>query len=192
MPVSVNVLLISYFRRMDPVTRLKTLLDKEEIWQTVYFNRNDYISTKGSTNTHLYYVQNGSCRVFMLDDSAEHTIRFGYTGSFITALDSFITGKPSAFYIQALKKTTLKVVDKRRYMEFIEANASNMQLWYQLLEGLILQQMEREVDLLTASPDERYDRVLKRSPQLFQEIPQKYIASYLRMTPETFSRLKKT
>jgi len=55
-----------------------------------------------------------------------------------------------------------------------------------------LQQMERERDLLTSSPMERYLRVKDRSPQLFQEIPNKYIASYLRMTPETLSRLKKS
>jgi hypothetical protein len=56
----------------------------------------------------------------------------------------------------------------------------------------VLQQMERERDILTSSPLERYKRVLERSPQLFQEIPNKYIASYLRMTPETLSRIKKS
>jgi len=63
--------------------------------------------------------------------------------------------------------------------------------WQRILEQLIYQQFEREIDLLTASPVERYKRVLARSPQLFQEIPGKYIASYLRMTPETLSRIKK-
>ena len=52
--------------------------------------------------------------------------------------------------------------------------------------------MERERDILTSSPLERYNRVLKRSPLLFQEIPNKYIADYLRMTPETLSRIKKS
>ena len=65
-------------------------------------------------------------------------------------------------------------------------------MWTKILEDLILQQMEREVDILTTSPKERYLRVLKRSPQLFQEIPNKYIANYLRMSAETFSRLKKS
>jgi CRP-like cAMP-binding protein len=60
------------------------------------------------------------------------------------------------------------------------------------MEQLIYQQLEREKDLLTSSPTERYAKVKQRSPQLFQEIPHKYIASYLRMTPETLSRLKKS
>ena len=61
-----------------------------------------------------------------------------------------------------------------------------------MLESLFLDQFEREIDLLTASPEERYLRVLKRSPKVFQEVPHKYIAEYLRMTPETLSRIKKS
>ena len=61
-----------------------------------------------------------------------------------------------------------------------------------ILEDLVLQQIEREKDLLYSSPKIRYERVLKRSPKLFQEIPNKYIANYLRMSPETLSRLKKS
>ena len=68
----------------------------------------------------------------------------------------------------------------------------NIILWTQILENLVIQQMEREIDILTNSPKERYLRVLKRSPQLFQEIPNKHIANYLRMSPETLSRLKKS
>ena len=49
-----------------------------------------------------------------------------------------------------------------------------------------------EIDILTNSPKERYKRVLKRSPQLFQEIPNRHIANYLRMSAETLSRLKKS
>lgn len=60
------------------------------------------------------------------------------------------------------------------------------------MNGLLNSMLEREIDLLTSSPFERYNRILERSPQVFQEIPLKYIASYLRMTPETLSRLRKS
>ena len=62
----------------------------------------------------------------------------------------------------------------------------------QLLKELMATFYEREVDLLTSSPAERLERVRKRSPQLFQEVPHKYIASYLRMSPETLSRMLKS
>ena len=65
-----------------------------------------------------------------------------------------------------------------------------MKFHIEVMHGLVQSLMEREIDLLTLSPRNRYNRVLERSPQLFQHIPLKYIASYLRMTPETLSRLR--
>ena len=81
---------------------------------------------------------------------------------------------------------------KQQFIDFVNESSENQQIWISMLEDLVLQQIEREKDILTNSPKERYNRVLKRSPQLFQEIPNKYIANYLRMTPETLSRLKKS
>lgn len=75
---------------------------------------------------------------------------------------------------------------------WIRSNSNHQRLWDSLLQNLILQQLEREKDLLIKSPKERYVRVLQRSPRLFQEIPNKYIATYLGMSPETLSRLKKS
>ena len=115
----------------------------------------------------------------------------GYKGNLIVSLDSFLAAKPSEFYIQALKKTRLRAISKKRFDAFI-AKESNRLIWITILEDLVMQQMEREIDILTSSPKERYLRVLKRSPQLFQEIPNKHIANYLRMSPETLSRLKKS
>jgi len=93
--------------------------------------------------------------------------------------------------MQAIKKTTVRVIAKRQVEEFLQ-NEYNRGAWIGILESLVLQQMEREIDLLTTSPRERYERVLKRSPRLFQEIPNRHIANYLRMSPETLSRLKKS
>ena len=85
----------------------------------------------------------------------------------------------------------VKVITKTQVDNFLKIETNRI-LWTAILENLVLQQMEREIDILTSSPKERYQRVLKRSPQLFQEIPNRYIANYLRMSAETLSRLKKS
>jgi CRP-like cAMP-binding protein len=160
--------------------------------KTLTLGRNDFLKVKGSVDTNIYYVVSGSLRVYVLDDFEEHVIRFGYRDNLIVSLDSFLTEQPSDFYIQAIKKTVLKVITKKRFMEFLDRDENNKRLWREILEELVLQQMEREKDILTSSPKERYLRVLRRSPQLFQEIPNRHIANYLRMSPETLSRLKKS
>jgi CRP-like cAMP-binding protein len=162
------------------------LSDKE-----ITIGRNEFLKVKGSIDTNLYYVKSGSLRIFVLDGYEEQTIRFGYKDNLIVTLDSFLTGQPSDFYIQAIKKTVVKVITKEQVASFLES-ANHHLLWTRMLENLVLQLLEREMDLLTNSPKERYERVLKRSPQLFQEIPNRHIANYLRMSPETLSRLKKS
>jgi len=159
--------------------------------KTITIDRNEFLKVKGSIDTNVYYVESGSLRVFVLDDYEEQIIRFGYKENLIVSLDSFLTGQPSGFFIQAIKKTVLKVITKQQIDTFLQTETNRI-LWSKILENLVLQQLEREIDILTNSPKERYQRVLKRSPQLFQEIPNRYIANYLRMSPETLSRLKKS
>ncbi|MFY0482169.1 Crp/Fnr family transcriptional regulator [Flavobacterium sp. PLA-1-15] len=159
---------------------------------TLSLKRNDYLKVAGSVDTNIYFIESGSLRIYILDEDEEQIIRFGYSDNIIVALDSFFTEKPSDFYIQAIKKTVVNVIPKNVFYGFIEKSASHKSLLIPLLEDLILQQMEREKDILTASPKERFNRVMRRSPRLFQEIPDKYIANYLRMSPETLSRLKKS
>lgn len=178
---------------MNPISNFIEQIDQQKLWDNkLELNRKEYLKVKGSIDTNLYFVVSGSLRIYVLDEFEENTIRFGYKNNFIASLDSFITEKPSDLYIQAIKKTELKVLKKTTFMNLIESSEENTKIWQKMLGDLIFQQMERERDILTSSPIERYKRVLARSPQLFQEIPNKYIASYLRMTPETLSRIKKS
>ena len=153
--------------------------------------RKEYLIQKGAIAHHIYLVESGALRIFVFNQSEEITLRFGYKGSWMTSFPSFLTDTPSEFYIQALKKSILLRIGKSDFYSFIHSNDENRLLWIKMLEEFAAQQLEREIDVLTRSPHERYIRLLDRSPSVFQEIPNKYIASYLRMSPETLSRLKK-
>lgn len=178
---------------MNLISNFIQKIDQQNIWDSkLELNRKEFLKVQGSIDTNLYFVVSGSLRIYVLDEFEENIIRFGYKNNFIASLDSFLSEKPSDLYIQAIKKTVLKVIKKVTFMNFIESSEENIKVWQIMLGDLILQQMERERDILTSSPKERYKRVLARSPQLFQEIPNKYIALYLRMTPETLSRIKKS
>src|SRR5690606_31625210 len=92
----------------------------------------------------------------------------------------------SVFLIQAIRKTKVKQISRSACLSFIKQDPANGQLWQDMLEQLVLQQLEREMDLLTSSPKDRYQRVLQRSPELFHRIPHKHIASYLKMAPRLY------
>tara|TARA_B100000508_G_scaffold140954_1_gene144535 strand:- start:16832 stop:17248 length:417 start_codon:yes stop_codon:yes gene_type:complete len=135
-------------------------------------------------------ILKGGVRAFYVSDKEEFTIRFGYKDSIINSLASFVSQQPSDLYLQALRSTEVKMIPRAPYFDFVHSSFEILKMHNELMTGVVVSQLERELDLLTTSPLGRYERVLERSPQLFQEIPLKYIASYLRMTPETLSRLR--
>ncbi len=178
---------------MDIIRAIRDKIDMQGLWsKEILLQRNDFLLQEGSIEKYIYFIDEGTLRIFISDPDGEQVIRFGYKGSLITALDSFLTGNPTGLNLQAIKRCKLKALEKKAFEKLVSGSHENTKLYLVILEQLVIQQMEREVDILTSSPARRYERVLKRSPHLFQEIPSRYIASYLRMTPETLSRLKKS
>lgn len=169
---------------------LFALLEKHQLFEeTLVLKRNEFLTVNGSVDTNIYFIKDGSFKISVFE-TEEQIIRFGYQGDFITCLDSFLSEKPTVFSIQAIKKATVLKVKKSSFIALIHADMDNLKIWNSLLQQLILQQLEREMDLLTVSAKERLERIQQRNPRVFQEIPHKLIANYLRMSPETLSRLK--
>ena len=120
---------------MNIITELYNRIEKENLWDAeVSLKRNEYLKVSGSIETNLYYITSGSLKIFILDEFEEHIIRFGYENDFITALDSFISQKPSDLYIQALKKTELKSISKIKYIKFIN-QSTNFRATYFTTDG---------------------------------------------------------
>lgn len=130
-------------------------------------------------------------RLFFLKIFAdkEQVIRLGYQGSLITTLDSFLNSTPTIFTLKSIRETTVLKFEKNTILNYFENSES---AYRDFLIEMINQQTDRELDLLFSSSAERFAKLLARSPQVFQEIPHKYIASYLRIAPETLSRLLKS
>lgn len=170
------------------VEKLLAVIDREGVEKII--SKGDFLLKEGEIERSLYWIKSGAVRVFYLSEFDDQTIRLGYEGSMINSLSSFIKGTPSEFYIEALRKTTVKIISRERVLNLANESMECVQQYNSLLELLVTQQIDREVDVLITSPSERLKRVLDRSPLLFQHIPLKYIASYLRMTPETLSRIR--
>lgn len=170
---------------------LYSIINDHNLWEKqISIKRNELLVEENCISQDLFFVKNGSLKVSCIIDNQEQIIRLGYANSFLTALDSFLNNSPTKYSITAIKSTTLTSISKNKLLQFLEENHLQ-NFWIDVLNTLILQQSEREIDLLTASAKDRYERVLKRSPQVFQNIPHKYIANYLRISPETLSRLIK-
>lgn len=152
------------------------------------YKKGEFLLQEGEVENNLYFIENGAVKIFYLSEYEEKIIRLGYNGSMLNSMSSFLNKSPSELYVEAIRQTKVKVLS-RAVIEDIVEHSEN---YPQFLETVLVQQLDREVDLLIDSPAKRLERVLKRSPNLFQHVPLKYIASYLRMKPETLSRVRKS
>ncbi|MEM7104915.1 MAG: cyclic nucleotide-binding domain-containing protein [Bacteroidota bacterium] len=168
--------------------KVLSLFEKEND-QRVY-SRGDFLLQEGQVEHHLYFIEKGAVKLYYLTEFEERIIRFGYDGSLINSLSSFLNGSPSEFYIEAIRKTYVKRIPKALLMSVITKNYQSVTQYSKFLETVLIHQIDREIDLMVSSPTQRLERVLKRSPDLFKHVPLKYIASYLRMNPETLSRIR--
>ena len=152
--------------------------------------RNEFLDEPGKTEDTLYIVISGAMRLYYPMEEEEICVGFAYPPSLICSYPSFISQQPSTYFIQALRETSLVGISRKDFYDLMLQNISLERAWRILQEKALLGKIERETELLTFTPEQRLKRLWQRSPQLFQIIPRKYIASYLRMTPETLSRLK--
>jgi CRP-like cAMP-binding protein len=179
---------------MNPILELFGAVEKKypDSVSIHTLERNAYLIREGQVEQYSYFIESGAVKVVYEDSERSQIIRFGYRGSILNSLPSFFDDSPSLFDIVALRRTVVHAYSKSALFTCIEENAALKQSYISILEGLVRQFVEREIDLLTPDPLERYHRVLERSPELFQEVPLKHIADYLRMAPETLSRLRKS
>ncbi len=169
----------------------KLLLKLMPLWsKTIAFKNQDFILREGQKEQYIYLMLSGTARIYILNDNSEANVGFLYGGNLFSAFDSLVSGQGSSYYIQTLSKCEVLAISRRDFYDLMEKEPELERFWRVLLEKVLLSRMQREVEMLTLSPKQRYERLFERSPHVFQLIPLKYIASYLDMSPETLSRLR--
>ncbi len=152
--------------------------------------RNEYLIKPGQFETQLYFVLEGTFRIYYPHDDQEICVGFAYPNTLLCAYPSLIKKQASLYCIQCLSKAKLLSVSWTDFQAMLRNSRTFSDLWLMMTQEALLGKIERESEMLTFSPKQRLQRLLERSPHLFQWIPRKYIASYLRMSPETLSRIR--
>lgn len=185
--------LLNLFDKQNKLEELdKTLL--LEYWdeKPLLLKAKEDLLLPGQIERKLYFVAEGCLRIYFPDEQGnEFCVGFGYPNTLISAFPSFLREIPSKFGIQTLKKTRLLPISRTNFYALKSRSKAIYEAWQFSLEEAIVGLIERESTMLIQDPRLRLQKLLQRSPHIFQLIPQKYIASYLRMQPETLSRIYK-
>jgi CRP-like cAMP-binding protein len=186
------VTLVELFSSTAPLSEADTLLLQAAWQEERVLKRGENLLRPGQLERYVYFVLEGSLRIYFPNDEGEEIcIGFGYPGNILSAIPSFLNEEPSEFGISALRKSKLLKISKKKLYTLRESYPTIDKIWQHSMEQALIGLIERESAMLIKDPRKRLNKLLKRSPHIFQHVPQKYIASYLRMSPETLSRIFK-
>ncbi len=143
--------------------------------------KGDFLQKAGNKSTQAFYVKSGLLRSYIIDEKGkEHIFLFAPEGWVIT--DATEVGRTSELYVDALENSTIIVIDK-------EVAIPNLNIKVLLKRIFVLQ--NRVIMLMSHTASKRYEHFLETYPNVAERVPQKMIASYLGITPEALSNIRK-
>jgi CRP-like cAMP-binding protein len=158
-------------------------------WQPVSVKRKQLLTRTGEVEKWLYFVLDGVQRAFYEHNGKEATLVFSYAPSFSGVLDSFFTQTPSRFHLETLTASKLMKIHYNDLNQLMETQPE-IERWVRVaLSHVLAGTLERQVELLSFSAEEKFRALLKRSPHVLNLIPQKYLASYIGIDETTFSKM---
>lgn len=154
--------------------------------------KNELLIREGQVEDRIYYIAEGVTRSYFFENGREISLEFYFTGSFISSYTSFVKQVPSRHTIEAFTPLQMITLHRDGLPELFSKSEKFARLWQKVSEELFIKTSERLRDMLSLSATERYLKLLNAYPKYVQEIPLKYLASYLNITPESLSRIRKS
>ncbi len=152
--------------------------------------RNEFVLQQGEVCKDLIFVKEGCIRLYYILDDVEVSVWFALNHSSAIEIYSFISEQPSNYYLQAIEDTEILYLPKSILNNLYETHPKIQEMMRKFWEDVILHLLERFTALQRDSADKRYLDLLNK-PELLQSIPQKYLASFIGVTPTSLSRIKK-
>jgi len=161
--------------------------------KTRTFKKRERILNVGETEHYISFISSGIARFLIPNDDEEKDVTFGFCfeNEFVSAYDSFLTKKPSLYALEALSDLTVWSVSYTDLQEVYEKTEVGNLIGRLSSERLFLIKSKREQSLLNETAEQRYLNLFTERPNLIKDIPLKYIASYIGVTAQALSRIRK-
>lgn len=152
--------------------------------------KNEFVLREGEICNDLIFVQHGCLRLYYIQEDVEVSVWFALKHSSAIEIYSFISETPTNYFLQAIEETEILYLPKTALNKLYETHPKMQEMMRKFWEDVILHLLARFTALQKDTAEQRYLDLLEK-PELLQSIPQKYLASFIGVTPTSLSRIKK-
>ena len=173
-----------------------SLTDKEQClvdkyFELITFKKKDFLLQDGKICNFIGFIVEGTMRHFHVKAGVEKTCDFSFENSWVTDFQSFTHNTSSIMNLQAMEDTSVLVIRKENLYKLYN-DCTKYETFGRLMAEQVAQRAtEIAMSLSSEKPEERFQNLLLKQPDLFQRVPQKYIANFLGISPESLSRIQK-
>jgi CRP-like cAMP-binding protein len=183
--------LINYFENFLPLTEEEKLF-VQEVFKERKIKRRQYILQEGEICKYNTFVLEGCFRMYFVDEKGkEHNLQFAIENWWIGDIGSFHSEEPSKLYIEALENSVILQIEKQDQLKLFVDYPKFNRIFRVFTENALVSTQRRILQNISSTAEERYLDFLKRYPHFFNRISNVQIASYLGVTPEFLSTIRK-
>ncbi|MEP1033055.1 Crp/Fnr family transcriptional regulator [Ekhidna sp.] len=182
---------------IENIRELVPLSEKEvevvcDAFKRRHLKKKELLFQKGDPSSHMRFISDGCMKLYSVDgDGQEHILQFGISGWWINDLYAFLTETPATLFMQAITESTVFQVHRDRLNQLYD-EVPMMDRFFRIKtqNGYVALQ-ERTIRTMSDPAEQRYREFVNRYREMEQQIPQYMIASYLGITPEHLSTIRK-
>jgi CRP-like cAMP-binding protein len=182
--------LVDYFLKHTSLAREEITAIVDQLTITSY-REGTMLLCEGEYSHACYYILKGCIRQYILEDGKEKTTAFFTENQAVVSFQTYAQQKPSSHYWVCNEDVTAIVGDPRNEQEMYQQFPKLESVTRLFIEQDFGRTQEEFANFVTSSPEKRYLDLLEDRPELLQRVPQHQIASYLGVTPESLSRIRK-
>lgn len=181
----------SYIATLTDIEDSEALAEILETFVKKPFKKNDFLVREGAVCGAFCFIESGILQHAIAVDGVEKTTYLALRNSVTTSLFSFLHQTPSRKDVKAIVDCVLWTIDLPSFQKLLQDNDLFRKFYYQLLERQICLIDDYRIDLLTLTPEARYAKLLANEPNLLQQVPLRYLASFLGISDRHMSRIRR-
>lgn len=152
--------------------------------------KGELLLSQGQICGHIYFVSKGCLRLYYITNDIEITVWFSFENNSAIELSSFLSEEPSDYFLEAIEDSEVFSLHKSELNKLYARHPQLERIIRTFWEDIILNLLKRFTALQRDSAEKRYLDLLSQ-PKYFQRVPQKYLASYIGVTPSSLSRIRR-